>query len=824
MRLTSVQDFLKLTEKSTLLSPEQLADVRTWPEEEPQTLAARMVNAGWLTKWQSQQLLAGKGQFSLGRYRLLDQIGQGGMGAVYKAVQPSIGRTVALKVMNKQVLKQANSVSRFLREIRSAAVLDHPNIVRAYDADCDRDVYFLVMEFVTGRNLKSWINLEESLSVGWSCECIRQAALGLQHAFEQGMVHRDIKPSNLLVTQCENGGMPLVKILDLGLARFVSETQDEGDLTRSGQVLGTPDYMAPEQARNTKTADIRADIFSLGCALFELLTGRLPFPGNNVMEKLMARATDDAPPMRMYRPDIPAALDAVVARMLARDPQLRYGTPVEVAQALAPFAIGTAGAEAPRPAVNRKQAGFSTQDPAAIPLAASDVNTEGALHGFPADLTLPTSARASRPVRERSEIWQQPQVRVAAGVLGGVVVLGLIWGIFLRPKETPTTATANPTHPRKKHMEEAAEETLDPPQETAAEHDPEREIALWVLQKGGTVVVAADPPHGAHNKKKTSKEEQPARTEWHAVRESNDLPAGHWSIIEVSLHGNLRLGKSDFARLANLTHLETLSLADTRFADADLIELRNLESLIRLELQDTPLTDAGIGALKRLPNLQSLQLSRTRVSGAALDALSSMRSLTELSLEGTQVADRDLRDLEKMPQLVALNLAGTRVKGQGLSNLKRLKELTSLDLGGLPMQGNGLSHLKGMINLRYLRLTGSRVTDADLMHLSGMTNLKELLLRSTGVSGAGLKHLTWMAELENLDLQDTVVGDDGFKVLKEMSTLKSLNLQGSVVSDAGIDHLRGLRLLEFLDLSGTKVTRQGVESLQAALSNCKIKY
>src|SRR5262249_1507660 len=236
----------------------------------------------------AQGLIAGKGPSYLGRYRLVDLMGEGGMGAVYKAVQPSIGRTVALKVMNKQVLKQPKAKSRFLREIRSAAAVDDPHIVRAIDADRDGDTYFLVMEYVTGRNLKTWIALEHTLPVGWSCECIRQAALGLQHAFEQGMVHRDIKPSNLLVTHSENDGLPLVKILDLGLARFVSETQEEGELTRSGQVLGTPDYIAPEQARNTRTADIRADIFSLGCTLFEMLTGRLPFPGDSVMEKLMA--------------------------------------------------------------------------------------------------------------------------------------------------------------------------------------------------------------------------------------------------------------------------------------------------------------------------------------------------------------------------------------------------------------------------------------------------------------------------------------------------------------------------------------------------------
>src|SRR5262245_50096676 len=154
MPVAPLQDFQRLMEKSKLLSAEQWIELRTWPEEEPATLVARMLKAGWITDWQSQQLMLGKSLFFMGRYKLLELVGQGGIGAVYKAMLH--GRTVALKVMNKNLLKQPKSVTRFLREIRSAAAVDHPNLVRAYDADCDRDTYFLVMEFVTGRNLKSW--------------------------------------------------------------------------------------------------------------------------------------------------------------------------------------------------------------------------------------------------------------------------------------------------------------------------------------------------------------------------------------------------------------------------------------------------------------------------------------------------------------------------------------------------------------------------------------------------------------------------------------------------------------------------------------------
>jgi serine/threonine protein kinase len=248
-----------------------------------------------------------------------------------------MGRTVALKVMSQALLNDAGAVARFQREVQAAASLQHPNVVTAYDADCVGKTHFLVMEYVEGHDLKERLHQQGRLSVGWVCECIRQAALGLQHAHEHGMVHRDIKPANLLVTTERPGGPPLVKILDMGLARFVSDVVVDGGLTKSGQVMGTPDYIAPEQAEDTKHADIRADIFSLGCSLFHLLTGQTPYKGDTLMSKLMARMQDTVPPASSLRSDVPQALDAVIAKMLQKKPADRQQTPAEVATALAPF-------------------------------------------------------------------------------------------------------------------------------------------------------------------------------------------------------------------------------------------------------------------------------------------------------------------------------------------------------------------------------------------------------------------------------------------------------------------------------------------------------
>jgi WD40 repeat protein len=266
------------------------------------------------------------------RYKVLGLLGSGGMGAVYRAEHLLMSRTVALKVIGPQLLQNPGAAERFLREVRAAAKLSHPNIVAAYDAEQAGDTHFLVMEYVEGESLDRVVRRRGPLPVAEACAYVRQAALGLQHAFEEGMVHRDIKPHNLMLTR---GGT--VKVLDFGLARFVSENASVSGLTAPGVVMGTPEYIAPEQATDSRSADIRADLYSLGCTLFHLLAGRPPFDGGSALEKVLAHLNEPPPPLGKVRPDVPPALLSVLARLLDKDPARRYRTPAEVAQALAPF-------------------------------------------------------------------------------------------------------------------------------------------------------------------------------------------------------------------------------------------------------------------------------------------------------------------------------------------------------------------------------------------------------------------------------------------------------------------------------------------------------
>lgn len=267
------------------------------------------------------------------RYQVVELLGKGGMGCVYKAEHRLMSRAVALKVISRNLLNDPDAVARFQREVRAAAKLNHTNIVTAYDAEQAGETHFLVMEFVEGTDLAGILRKHGQLPIRNACHYIRQAALGLQHAFEKGMVHRDIKPHNLMLTR-----QGVVKILDFGLARFMSEGGPRADLTAINAIIGTPDYIAPEQANDTRTADIRADIYSLGCTLYCLLTGQPPFADRPGLVKIVAHSQDAPRAVTELRPDVPPEVALIVARMLAKDPAKRFQTPTEVAQALAPFA------------------------------------------------------------------------------------------------------------------------------------------------------------------------------------------------------------------------------------------------------------------------------------------------------------------------------------------------------------------------------------------------------------------------------------------------------------------------------------------------------
>jgi tRNA A-37 threonylcarbamoyl transferase component Bud32 len=329
--------FLDALRQSGLLAPELFeAQVRRsaaeGPPEHARELADRFVRDGLLTPYQAEQLLHGRWQSLViaGKYVVHAPLGAGGMGQVFLCEHVVMRRRVAVKVLPARLTADAAAVERFRREARAIAALDHPNIVRAHDVDIAEEVHFLVMEYVDGVSLQDLVARSGPVEVSAAADYIAQAARGLQHAHQAGWVHRDVKPANLLL---DRGGT--VKVLDLGLARLLCESAEP--LTGATDPLGTADYLAPEQATDSHSADIRADVYSLGATLYFLLTGSPPFPDGTPAQKVLWHQTRPPRLVRESRPEVPAGLAAVLDRMLAKDPANRYQTPVEVADVLQPW-------------------------------------------------------------------------------------------------------------------------------------------------------------------------------------------------------------------------------------------------------------------------------------------------------------------------------------------------------------------------------------------------------------------------------------------------------------------------------------------------------
>jgi eukaryotic-like serine/threonine-protein kinase len=298
-------------------------------EDQPK-LADLLIADNLITRWQADKLLAGKHRgFRLGKYKLLGQIGKGGMSSVYLAEHELMRRRVAIKVLPSSRVNDSSYLERFRLEARAVAKLDDPNIVRAYDIDNDGQIHYIVMEYVDGQDLHQIIVGQGPLDYDTAADYIAQVSMGLQHAHDMGLVHRDIKPANCLVDKHGT-----VKLLDLGLAKLTEDDQASLTMANEENVLGTADYLAPEQALNSHEADNRSDIYSLGCTLYFLLTGSPPFPEGSISERLLKHQTARPESIFKARADAPPSLVDICEIMMSKKPADRFQSAGEVATQL----------------------------------------------------------------------------------------------------------------------------------------------------------------------------------------------------------------------------------------------------------------------------------------------------------------------------------------------------------------------------------------------------------------------------------------------------------------------------------------------------------
>jgi|GEM_PF-479670 len=754
----------------------------------------------------------------LGPYRILSVLGCGGMGVVFKAEDPKLQRIVALKAMKPSVAATSNAGKRFLREARTMAAVKHDHLATIYQVDEDRGVPYLAMEFLDGEPLDKCLKRAGKLPIPEVLRIGREIALGLAAAHARGLIHRDIKPGNVWLESVvssqwsvaktnastssdrrEPGAAtdhgPLttdyrVKILDFGLAR--AESAEASQVTQYGTIVGTPAYMAPEQGKGGQV-DARADLFSLGCVLYVMSTGRLPFQGVDAVSTLLSVAMDHPQPPQFLNDAVPAELSDLILKLLAKKPEERCQSAHEVIEALTRIETDLASrgretslaetisqtmniqkeAEArSAPTSLARPVRVASRKPGWLAAAAIAFLFLGPLAYFFGGTVIRFATNKGELVIETDD--RDVEVLVKHG--GAKPEIHLLdkqdpkRTLVLHPGDYEIEVTEKPNglnfFTKQLTLRRGGKETvkvwLEPMRAKAAlprGGDPDRRAAEWVLSIGGTIKI------NEHGKERE-------------IAAVGDLPRGAFELTYVDLINNQKV------------------------SDAGLAHFKDCKNLTRLTLDGGILwTNAGLAHFKDCKNLTDLFLGGSHVSDTGVAHFKDCKNLTSLDLFGTQVSDAGLAHFRDCKNLRYLRVNSGQVSDAGLAHFKDCKNLTNLDLGN-----------------------NTQVSHAGLAHFKDCKNLTNLNLYRTQVSDAGLAQFKDCKNLTNLNLYGTQVSDAGLAHFKDCKNLSQLNLYATKVSDAGLAPFKNCKNLTILYLKKTKVTAAGIDELKKALPLCKIEW
>ncbi|REK31565.1 MAG: hypothetical protein DWQ42_00295 [Planctomycetota bacterium] len=769
----SVDDFSAVLNQAGLMTNE---DVQTFlsrgvPEgttiNSAEDLAAALVDTQRLTKFQLQLLREGKtSTLVLGNYVVLEKLGAGGMGVVYKARQRRMKREVALKVLPETLTDSKDAVARFHREVEAAARLQHNNIAVAYDADEAGGVHFLAMEYVNGPNLSQYVKQHGPLPLPYAVALCLQAAKGLQHAHNQGIVHRDIKPGNLMVDQSGT-----LKILDMGLAHLgveATDGEDVSELTQSGRVMGTVDYMAPEQAVDAKRADNRADIYSIGCTLYYLVTGKPLSPDGSITQKLLWHQTEEIPPLSSLAEGVSETLDAVALKMLGKKPEDRQQSMDEVVAQLDAV-------------LSEMPVDTSELPELAGPLAEVNILPSiGSATAFDRATLMDRTLYGEPEAKSSRGRWI-----VAAAVLlllagGGAAMFGMLGNdnheagdgdsgqVALLPDDGNGSAGGS-----------SADDAATPADE------PFRKRIEWIFDQSGSVQVVV--PDGAA-----------AET----IGRREDLPEGRFVVRRVKLE-RTALAENDLARLQEIDGLEELSLRETKLPDGSLAALAELEQLWSLNLSRTDVDDAIAESLASLDRLRDLNLSGTKITDATLTQLAGLRNLEKVYLADTTVTDAGIQQLYGLTKLRSLSLNGTDITATGHRDLRAALPRLEIAWDGADID---------MIVARKILKKGAVITVVDVE-----TNETAEYQRDVDLPGRQFR-------ITSIDMSgNPVINNDDLALVRELRNVEILKLDGTAVTDDALVSLGSLSTLKEVDLGSMQVDDATVAAIKRALPDCEIK-
>lgn len=727
----SNQEFSARLTQSGLVPPEELEALQaqlasSGRAADPHALAEELVRQHKLTPYQAraltQRLLP---TLVFGEYVIVDELGAGGVGRVFKAVHRRLEKLFALKILHERAVHSPAAVRRFHQEVKAAARLEHPNVVRTVYAGEQEGVHYLVMEYVAGQDLHNLVKQHGPLSPARALGYIVQAAQGLEYAHAQGVIHRDIKPGNLLVD-----AQGVLKILDLGLARIAEPSDEQATaLTRTGMVLGTAHFMSPEQAANTKAADARSDLYSLGCTLYYLLTGRTPYQGSSPIEVILAHRDDPIPSLAAQVPGLSPAVDDVFRRLVAKQPQDRYASAAELLADLEPLLRLLAVQGRPRQAADEPPARHPPHHSAATESRAGATLVLDSAGGLQDSLArTPVAEPEQRTLVERPDAPRQPKPAPVTAPPAPAPKTAA-------ERSPPRTETLHATTPRARAARGSqrphwsawlalaaaaalAIYALWPPHIPTAPSPPSQgtpahRLAAWVLACGGHVDISTG--HGTNT-----------------VRRLADLPQTAFSVDAVWLQASPALQRCRLPSLAGLANdVRVLNLSSTRLAGG-LAQLAVFDQLEVLDLTDTPTSDTDLRLLAKLSNLRELYMNRTLITDAGLELLADRPTLEVLAAADTRISGRGLGSLAKLPRLqrlalsvdltadtlrgaqlpqtlAHLHLVNALVTDGGLEHLLTCRQLVSLELAGCNLRQANLQRLASLDALEYLDLTGANV-------------------------------------------------------------------------------------------------------------------
>lgn len=709
----TVPEFVESIASSGVLTDDELRRMRhragVDDSESAESLAAALIKEGLLTKYQADVILRrGSGPLLLDRYVILEALGSGGMGIVFKALHRSMERIVAIKVLPEYAVNSPDKVQRFQREVVSVAKLSHPNVVSAFDAHELDGTYFLVMEYVDGDNLRDCVNEGGPLAIEDAVRVIDQVAAGLSAAHAQRMVHRDVKPTNIMLTSDGTA-----KLLDLGLARTMQMAKDthDAELTQDGLGMGTASYMSPEQAMNARAADARSDMYSLGCTLYYLLVGHAPFERETTVQTIVAHRESQAPRIREARDDVPASVEAIYQKMVAKTPEDRYPTMDALRNDLAKCLSAdhqipafVASTQPARLHDGGRQRGTDSRAIWAIAISA---------------LLLVTAAGAwmwsGRGTTD--DITLHRDVAKWAIMSGGYVTIENELGEY----EPEATADLPDGDFRVVGLELYASDdafSVEPALEILGL----RKLALYGFDEVDI----------------------PAIVKLH-------------SLVDVTFN-DCTLMESDLAHVSSMPNLRALSLDYCNVTDAGISAATRARKLDTLTIGGTQVTGAGFHSLTNLPELILLDLTELEFTAEDLQHLPP--SIEELYMPWCNVNDDYVPQLQRFPNLNRLDLQGAQLTVDGIQALATLN-LQSLDLSDVELSPEALRSLQACSSLETLGLMGMQFSEEHMVELLQLNQILDFNLSRSDLDNDRLMRMIPMKNLESLSIEETKVTQGG---------------------------------------------------------------